>query len=382
MVFGGNARQLIRQSHLEVEQLETVTRFTTHLKGLDTEQTALVAAIQMVTDKLGYSFAQIYWVDEAGSLTQRIRAGLGMAREAVTGTVSLTSASAVNEALRTREPVAVNRQGNPNRHEHFLTTTRTALEIPLLHDREVLGVLDVQSRDEAGFTPAQVEMLTLIANQLVAALHRIQRVEGLRRSGQEQAEIADHLRRQLMALRRGAQAEVGSAWEEYLQRRGVDAVGFDLLEGDQFRPATDLPDELRAALERGEVVIEANGDDRLVSVPIRLRGETVGAMSFTVPGDQPLTERQKEMALGVADRLAQSLETKRLVEQTQEQAFRERKANETASLLLSSTDVNTVVQLAAESFNQALGAINTRIYLNPAEIAESSPTTTSEDTQV
>ena len=40
-------------------------------------------------------------------------------------------------------------------------------------------------------------------------------------------------------------------------------------------------------------------------------------------------------------------------------------ANEVGNLLLTSTDINTVLQLAAENFNQALGAIQTQIRLKP-----------------
>lgn len=72
----------------------------------------------------------------------------------------------------------------------------------------------------------------------------------------------------------------------------------------------------------------------------------------------------------VANRLGLALENNRLLEQTQAQAQRERKASEVANILLTATSIETLIELAAENFNEALSAINTRIYLEPGVIAE------------
>ncbi|HEX2619596.1 MAG TPA: hypothetical protein VHL11_05595, partial [Phototrophicaceae bacterium] len=70
---------------------------------------------------------------------------------------------------------------------------------------------------------------------------------------------------------------------------------------------------------------------------------------------------------------ALALENKRLFEQTQATAQRERKANEATNLLISATNVEAVINVAAASFNDALGAINTRIHLQPNLMSEPKP---------
>src|SRR5678816_910150 len=109
--------------------------------------------------------------------------------------------------------------------------------------------------------------------------------------------------------------------------------------------------------------IETAGDEQIVNVPITFREQTLGAMSFAVPKGQQLSERQVEMARIVAERLALALENTRLFEQSQAQAIRERKASEVSGLLIGATDVYSVLNLAAQNFNEALGAIHTRIYI-------------------
>jgi GAF domain-containing protein len=130
--------------------------------------------------------------------------------------------------------------------------------------------------------------------------------------------------------------------------------------------ADGMPESIQSALETGDISIEEDADDQLVRVPITLRGQTLGAMAFRVPkGNQTIGLRQKELMNSVVQRLGLALENKRLFEQSQSQAQRERKANEVGSTLLSTTDIEAVLQLAADNFNEALGAVQTRIYLQP-----------------
>lgn len=60
----------------------------------------------------------------------------------------------------------------------------------------------------------------------------------------------------------------------------------------------------------------------------------------------------------MAERLALALENTRLFEQSQSQALRERKASEVSTALIGATDVRVVLNMAAEQFKDALGAMN------------------------
>jgi GAF domain-containing protein len=93
-------------------------------------------------------------------------------------------------------------------------------------------------------------------------------------------------------------------------------------------------------------------------------------MSFTLPRDRDDSDKQLETARIVAERLALALENRRLFDQTQANANRERKASEATNLLISATDVESVMNVAVRSFNEALGAIHTRIHLQPSAVLE------------
>jgi GAF domain-containing protein len=161
-----------------------------------------------------------------------------------------------------------------------------------------------------------------------------------------------------------------SGWNQYLQSRGT-MFGYDLqgLDGG-IVPASDLPTEILSALTRGDVFVETRDDEQIVNAPIISRGELLGAMSFAVPTDRSIGADEIEMVRTIANRLGLALENNRLLEQTQAQARRERKASEVANVLLTATSIESLMELAAENFNEALNAINTRIYLEPGVVSE------------
>jgi GAF domain-containing protein len=194
----------------------------------------------------------------------------------------------------------------------------------------------------------------------------------LQRSLREQSGFNNRLQTQITEYQQRERRSVSGAWGSYLEGRGQTAIGYNIERDNQATPiaATDLPESLHTTLASGTLQVEIRGDEQVINVPITFRDQTLGAMSFAVPKDQPISDRQIEMAQIVSQRLALALENTRLFEQSQAQAIRERKASEINTALIGATDVRAVLDLAAESFNEALGAIHTRIYIQPGMLSE------------
>jgi K+-sensing histidine kinase KdpD len=204
--------------------------------------------------------------------------------------------------------------------------------------------------------------MKLIALQLSVSLGHLRLVETLRQDMKDQQDIVMRQRDRLRQFEREDRQAILGAWSNYMRERGEAILGFDMNEQNlSMIPAAEIDDTIRQALENGEVVTREMGDRQQVSVPVLLRGQVLGAVSIDLPANRPLTRRQTEMIISVVQRLALALDNKRLFEQSQAQAQRESKASEIASLLITSTSVETVLELAAESFNDALGAIQTHI---------------------
>ena len=148
-------------------------------------------------------------------------------------------------------------------------------------------------------------------------------------------------------------------------RRALAAAEPDVLCLDLGLPDVDgreLIGELHQR-HRDLPIVVLTADDQIDTVVAAMRA---GAYDYLV---KPI--ERDTLIRTVADRLSVALENNRLLEQTQAQARRERQASEIGSVLLSATNVESVLSLAADNFHEALGAIHTRVYLQPGTLIKS-----------
>jgi len=207
--------------------------------------------------------------------------------------------------------------------------------------------------------------LQLAATDLAYSFVQVRERTELQSVLQERRSVTERLEAQVIDLQTQLDQSLGGDWLNYVQGRGAEAFGFDLGQNLSLTRATDLPEYLKPAMARGEPVVEVGTSEQVVNIPIKRRDDVLGAMSFALPLDRQITDRQLEIASAVTDRLAVALENARLVEQSQSQAARQRTASEVSNLLLGQQEVDALLETAAESFSNALGAIYTRIYIEP-----------------
>jgi GAF domain-containing protein len=365
-VFSGSAQSISTTLGDDVHHLHMVGAFAES----EDEDSLLATALRTVQSELGYSLGQIFLVSGDGSTQRRVRLGIGESDLTSSSVVNPGDDAVIRHVVSTRRGVMVTARDEQPRRSHLIVSALRALAVPIVNADRVLGVLDVQSTYSWTFSENQVEAFHLLGQRLGEALFRARLLTDLRRSLREREEAATYMRAQLVEMQRRDRELLASGWSTYLQSRG-QLFGYDLQnQNGNLVAAADLPAEIRAALERGDVFVETRADEQIINAPIVFRGEVLGAMSFIVAAERPVTERELDMVRTVANRLGVALENNRLLEQTQAQAQRERKASEVANVLLTATNIETLMELAADNFNEALDAIYTRIYLEPGVVAE------------
>lgn len=367
VIFFGIPIQNIARSFIAgFGKLQRVAQ-NTHLSGIISSETELALdSINLIRDQLNFTFASIYLLEEEG-FAQRILGGLNLQQVNIDKDVQLQLGNGVSEAIRTQAIVQIDSESSDVLRQYLLQGSQAALAVPIIEQGEIMGVLDVQSEDLKRFSARDVEIISLIASQLGLGLSHARLIKSLRSDLNEQNKLITRQRERLLGYERAERRATTSAWASYLQQRGIEYMGFDMKE-QIIEPALkhEMDDDLEVGVKTGEISILQENGNQIVRVPIMLRGQTLGAMSFRVPqGSQIIGPRQQELIRSVVQRLALALENKRLFEQSQAQAQRESKANEVGGLLLSTTDIDTVLQLAADHFNEALGAIQTQIHLRP-----------------
>lgn len=375
LAFSGRTSQIVREILLDNERLLGISDLNTVISETTDEHEIYNLLVEIVRRRFGYTLVQVYRLNEQGVLTNEPRGAQAQLSFGSYTTIPLQSDNALSRAAREAKVVRVGRTSSPTERSHMLPNSRYGLAIPLIHQRRILGVLDIQTPGDRDFSDTNISGLRLLAEEAATNVDYVAKLTLTQRTLLEQQGANARLREQLAELRRQGEVVAGSTWDSYLQNSGKSAIGYDFsLDDTSPIAASEMTPSLRAAFDQREVTVELRGNEQIITVPIVLRGAVMGAMTFSLPADRPVTPRQKELAQGVTARLTSALENKRLFEQVEAQANRERRANEVGALLLGATDVNTVLQLAASSFNEALGAINTQIYLQPGVLTSASAT--------
>ncbi len=367
-VFAGGQRTLLQRNLMLAGTLRNTTTIAQTLAGATAVDNLLLQAVELIRDQFGYYHAQVFILEEATQLLV-LRAATGLsytAEDAGRRRISPDDPGVLNEVSRTGQAMLILANAPAARRSEFLSATRAEMLLPLIRSGKVLGVLDVQSIN-AHFEESEVEILQAIAAQMAAAIHSAQLYEALQEARRERDQIAEQLRELTREFEQLSREASGYGWARYLRSRADGTLGFDWQNGTAT-PNSNLTPALEQALSNAMPELKIQPDGRqILSVPIVLRGQVLGAMEFQSPPHKTWGNRSLELARVIAQRLALALDNIRLYEQAQSIADRERIANQVAARLQAKTDIDTLVDAAAQSFQQALGAIRTTIRLNLPE---------------
>jgi GAF domain-containing protein len=237
-----------------------------------------------------------------------------------------------------KDPVFFN---NPD-----LPDTHSEMALPLRSEGRIIGALDVQSQATGAFQDEDVQMLSLLANQVSLAIENARLFQDTRMALSEAEAISRQFTRE--------------AWGRIAAEQNLIGYRYDIT------GATPL-DQLVEVVESSRVKGQGKQTESAqVVVPIKLRGETIGNLVVQSPSAGRLTQDQLDLIKAVAERVALSAENARLFEETTRRAERERMVSDITGRIRSMNDPQTMIQTAVEELRKALGA--TRVEVIPQAV--------------
>jgi GAF domain-containing protein len=145
----------------------------------------LQSIVEVARAIFGARASSIFLLDEdADELVFTAVAGEGA--ESLVGTRLPSSTGLAGWVLVTRQPIVLEDAASDPRFARDTAEAtgyvpKALMAVPLLHDEDALGVLQVLDRSEpARFTLAEMDVLSLFANQAAIALHLLQRARRAR----------------------------------------------------------------------------------------------------------------------------------------------------------------------------------------------------------
>jgi transcriptional regulator with GAF, ATPase, and Fis domain len=211
--------------------------------------------------------------------------------------------------------------------------------LPLRARGEIVGALDVQSREPAAFSEEDMAVLQTLADQIAVAISN--------------ARLFQQAQESLEAERRAYGELSRQAWRELL--RGQPALGF-LRNKQGLSTAGDLwLPEMETAVRTGQSTLSSE-DGAGLAIPVTVGGHVIGVIEAR-KSDRASEWAADEVALmqTLSDQLGVALEDARLYQDAQRREARERLIGQVTTRMRETLDVQTVLETAANEIYQALG---------------------------
>ena len=231
-----------------------------------------------------------------------------------------------------------------------LPDTHSEMALPLKSGNLIIGALDVQSTERGAFTDEDIQMLSLLANQVSLAI--------------ENARLFDETRRALAESEAISRQTTREAWKNLPIEQSLVGYRYTLA------GASPLDKPLELTETTGQTSHSQQSETRRVVVPIELRGETIGNLVVQSPVSSYMNQDQLDLIKAVAERVAISAENARLFDETTRRAERERTVSDITSKIRSVNDPQKMIQTAIEELRNALGASRVEVVPQTIQGAE------------
>lgn len=226
-------------------------------------------------------------------------------------------------------------------HEYnpLLPNTRSEAAIPLRVDKDIIGVLDVQSDQPNAFTVDDVSIIQILTDQLATVIERVR--------------LLQQVERNLRDLEIAYGRTTRESWKSVIESGAINNSGYRF-DNIRIQPVNEAPLLGQRAMQEGNKVSTYNGaKQESVAIPIKLRGQTIGAVTVKLKdGYKQTTITTIEQSV---ERLAGSLESARLFEEARKRADREQTISHVTTAISSASDLNEILRTAVEEIGKSLG---------------------------
>ena len=338
------------QIHRRAAQFEALALVMQSIASVRDLQKLLPELTTVISEKFGFYHVGIFLLDEGHQYAllsaansegggkmlarnHRLRVG----EEGIVGYVTSTGEPRIAMDVG-KDPVFFN---NPE-----LPETHSEMALPLKSGDQIVGALDVQSHEIGAFQDEDIQMLSLLANQVSLAI--------------ENARLFDETRNALAEAEAVSRQFTREAWGRVPVEHNLVGYRYGVTGAAPLNELINLTEPGKGKNQGKQT------ENSQVVVPIELRGETIGNLVVQSPASGRLNQDQLDLIKAVAERVALSAENARLFEETTRRAERERLVSDITGRIRSMNDPQAMIQTAIEELRKALGA--TRVEVIPQAV--------------
>lgn len=351
------------QSERRARQLQSiaeVAKIITREQHLDR---LLPLVAETVSEQFGYYHVGIFLLDENARMAvlQASNSPGGQRMLEAGHRLALGTGSIVGYAAMTGMPRIALDVGedavffnNPN-----LPETRSEMALPLAIRGKVIGVLDIQSKQSDAFSKEDIEILTVLADQVAIAIQNARLFEENQVRLQEAQAIVQAFQRQ--------------EWAALAQRQAVIGYVHTSMGGKPLNTPVQA-EEIEQAIRKGGIIrreIKSEENATVLAIPIPLGEQFIGAIRIqSTNAERNWTTEELNLLRALAERVGLALENARLVASSQRRAAKERTIGEIAAKIGAAEDMDSILKTAVQEVGQLLADVDVVIQLKQFEEEE------------
>lgn len=347
---------------------EVNMRITRQASARESLDTALNSTLNLILDNYPAIYhAQVFLLD-SDSIQAKLVASTGNAGKRLmeqAHSLAVGGLSVIGQATFTGETVIARpgEKDSVHRVNEILPHTKLEVAFPLRVGDTVIGALDLQSKELEDLNENDRLTFQSLTNSLSLAIDSIQQFEQAKTRVNENQQLTEQTRTALREVERLNQRLIGRAWSEYTKGQG-DNQGIEVNFIDNIsEPYNAWTNTLAEAVDSKNLVQEGN----IIAVPLRVRGQVVGAMEFELDENQEFAPEDLELIIEISERFGLAAENTRLVEESQRSAQRATMINQMTSRFQSAQNVEATLAEAARSLSDTLSADKVMIRLGVPE---------------
>jgi GAF domain-containing protein len=309
--------------------------------------------------------AQIFLMDEMG-IDAKLAASTGEVGKLLLArkhSLPVGSQSVIGRVTGNNAPVIARAGSADHKRNELLPETEVEAAFPLRLGDTVIGALDMQSKLVESFDEADIPIFQSLADHIAIAIDNAQLFEETEKQLQANEVLVEQTQQSAAQVEQLNRRLTGRGWSDYTAQRGTDGVNVSFNGTTTTETANEWTETLRQALQNNQSVQVEQDGTKTVAVPLRVRGEVIGAMEFELDADGQVSAEDLAMLEQVSEQLGLAAESNRLFETSQRLAQREALVNEIASQLQATNNVETTLTTAARSLKEVLRANKVAIKL-------------------
>ncbi|MBI5354275.1 MAG: GAF domain-containing protein [Chloroflexi bacterium] len=336
-----------KQAEQRAEKLQAIGEISRIIASEQSLETLLPLITRLVSERFGYYHTGIFLINEtkqfavlqaassAGGKNMLARGHrLEVGASGIVGYVAKYGTPRISLDVGT-DAVYFNNPDLPN--------TRSEMALPLTVRDQIVGILDVQSEQPGAFTENDASTLNILADQIAIAL------DNARLFSQTQAALNE-----AQAL---YQRNISESWQSFSAEEETLGYHQSMVGGRKLTTPVQT-DEITQTMNRGITsIFNSDGSNREPSivVPIKLRGQTIGAMNIKAPAkDRQWTSDEINLVEAISERLSLALENARLIQESQRQVVKEQTISEVTGKIGASINMKNVLQTAVEELGKIM----------------------------